>query len=55
MQNGRRGSELPTTVPQFALQIGVLGAVALALAVAAYLLRLEEREPEESDPADDAG
>lgn len=39
---------LAASVGQFALQIGVLGAVALGLAVAAYLLRLKEREPEES-------
>lgn len=40
--------QVTTTVSVLALQIGVLGAVALALAVAAWLLRLKEREPEEA-------
>jgi len=40
--------QVAASVTEFAVQIGVLGAVALALAVSAWLLRLKEREPEES-------
>jgi uncharacterized membrane protein (DUF373 family) len=32
------------------LEVGVLGALVLALGVTAWLLRLKEREPEEGDP-----
>lgn len=40
--------QVQATVGEFAVQIAVLGGVALALAISAWLLRLKEREPEES-------
>lgn len=41
--------EVPATLTEIAVQIGVLGAVALALAVSAWMLRIKEREPEETN------